>query len=102
MINETVSIDDVIKFLNDLLKLDYDLMYEFVMNRKKCNDKVAGHETIQVQLNAGDENLTVGLIGLLNGIFGKDEEGWGPIACVIEDDGKISGFERTPATKDKI
>ena len=29
--------------------------------------------------------LKVGLLGILNGLFGADEEGWGPIVACFED-----------------
>ena len=31
---------------------------------------------------------------MVNGIFGVDEEGWGSIAVVVEDDGRLVRFER--------
>jgi hypothetical protein len=38
------------------------------------------------------DGYTIGFLGLINGMFGADEDGYGPIAVVIGEDDKIVGF----------
>jgi hypothetical protein len=86
---EQVSIDDVVQFLNSLLKVDPQAISAlFDRGRVPCNQALADHPTVQV--NEGG----VGPLGILNGIFGTYEDGWGPILMVVEDDGTISCFAR--------
>lgn len=94
MLKETVNAQDVCDVLNEMLKLDKTCITALVNHREPCNDAIANHPTIQVQQYSG-EISKVGLIGVLNGIFGIREDGMGAIAMVIEDDGSISGFKKT-------
>lgn len=94
MLKETVTVQDVCDVLNEMLKLDKDCITALVNHREPCNEAVANHPTIQVQQYPGDISR-VGLIGVLNGMFGIREDGMGALAMVIEDNGDISGFKRT-------
>ena len=68
-------------------------MQQLVNFRVKCNEPLAEHETIQVW--SVSEECYVGLMGILNGLFGIDENGWGFIAAVFDDDsGKLTGFKK--------
>lgn len=78
MLKESVTIDDVIELLNDAFGKDPNAMNDLVKTRVTCNDALADHPTIQVG-QFGDE-YKVGLIGILNGIFGMAEDGFGAIA----------------------
>lgn len=94
MIKEKVSVDDVIDFLNEVLSLDHSVAQAILDNRVPCNFAVANHNSIQVRCEDVDVNCSVGLLGLLNGVFGANEKGYGPIAAVVEKDGKVSSFRR--------
>lgn len=96
MIKEHVSVDDALRILNEILALDPSIAHALVERRWGCNKALADHPTIQVSQD--QYGTHVGILGVLNGIFGADDEGWGPICAVVEDDGRISRFERTAKT----
>ncbi len=90
-----VSPDRVIDLLNELVKLDPEAAHALMEYRVPCNEALGDHPSIQVV--QGESGLVVGLLGVLNGFFGADEEGWGTICGVYDDgdDGKLLRFERT-------
>ena len=95
MIREHITVDQTLALLNELLALDPSVAHALVERRWACNKAVADHPTIQVTQD--QYGTHVGLLGILNGIFGADEEGWGPI-CAVFDEGRIQRFERTSRT----
>jgi len=124
MIKETISVDEAISFLNELVRIDPTMLRSLILNRVPCSAAMAEHPTVQVSLGA-DGTFEIGLLGVLNGLFGADDKGWGAIAAVvnvvcpdctqetgtsqIEGDlcascgtplvlGDVSGFHRTTAT----
>lgn len=82
-----------------MLVLDYECLNALVSHRVMCNEGVANHATIQVQQYKGDEYTKVGLLGILNGIFGIREDGMGAICMEVEADGMIIGFSETPVNE---
>lgn len=90
MIQETVTLDHVLEVLNDALEIDPEAMNDLVEARVPCSEALAEHPTIQVHTvrmtvfsnNKSEETKThtVGLIGILNGLFGADNDQWGTIA----------------------
>lgn len=89
MINNSTTIDEVIAYLNDLLERDQVALRALVDNRVPCNNKFAQHETVQVY-KATEESSLVGMLGVINGMFGIDENGYGPIAALY--DGSVGAF----------
>lgn len=94
--------DDIIAFLNTLVALDPNAISELVSSRVFCNEKLAGHPTVQVSECISDNVIgqyRVGFLGILNGFCGTIETGprigWGPITARYDEDGKLVGFERT-------
>lgn len=80
-----VSLDETIQFLNGLLELDRPAIAALIANRVPCNESLANHPTVQV--NAQHGGYWVGILGILNGLFGIDEkDGWGYIVAVFDDD----------------
>jgi len=83
----SVTPEDVVKLLNEAVKLDPAAMRALVEARVPCNEALADHPTIQV--SAYNEqtgkptpgNFKVGILGLLNGLFGTDSVGWGFITA---------------------
>jgi len=84
---KTITPHDVVALLNEAVKLDPVAMHALVEARVPCNKALADHPTIQV--SAYDE-LTgeptpnwfkVGILGILNGLFGTDSAGWGYITA---------------------
>jgi hypothetical protein len=93
MIRNVVSIDETIALLNELLSADPEAIRDLLNARVVCNDDVANHPTVQVLCQ---KNLcSVSFLGILNGLFGTHEDGFGPICAVMEKDGSISSFRRT-------
>ena len=92
MIKENISLDETIEFLNILLLIDQEAIQNLVNARVICNNRLARHPTVQVY---GDgENLVVGLLGILNGLFGTDDKHHGAIGAVLNDNGNIKMFTR--------
>lgn len=89
--------DEVIARLNALIQdpnIRADLE-KLINERIAVSKETIDHPTIQV---AADSN-TLGFLGLLNGIVGTITEGrlkgWGYIAAVYDDSGKLERFRRT-------
>ena len=99
MIKEQISLDETIEFLNEILKLDSSVAQFIIDNRVACNSLIADHESIQVICDKEDAGLyKVGLLGILNGLFGSENE-TGYIAAVVEKDGSVSSFCRLSKRK---
>lgn len=97
---ETVTIDDAIALLNEALRLDPNAMNALIDARVVCNSALAEHPTIQV--DGRTEAPRVGILGVLNGLFGVREDGWGPITAMV-DEGHVTGFQRSPdPSKERI
>jgi hypothetical protein len=97
---ETIGIDFTINFLNALIEIDEPAMRALVETRVPCSMALADHRTVQVQAHDGAEPV-VGVLGILNGLFGVDEEGWGPLTAVFENDGTLACFKRTPTATER-
>ena len=82
-IREQITIDEAVELLNSAVKADPKAMRNLVEQRMRCNIDMAEHATIQVYKPPGGDVYTVGLLGILNGLFGIDEKGWGVIAAVF-------------------
>lgn len=107
MIKKTVTLEETVAFLNALVKIDRDAMQRLVGARVECNLALADHPTVQAgplhsgpgsghlnQTEKKEERFELGFVGVLNGLFGIDDEGWGSIAAnyVPDEKGKIEGF----------
>lgn len=88
------GIDAAIEALNSMLAADPDAMLALISHRVSCNDALADHPSCQVGGEPGA--WVVGLLGVLNGIFGTDEQGWGYISATLDDE-RLLSFQRTPA-----
>lgn len=89
-----IQIGQVIDLLNAANELDPKAMAALVAARVECNEALTEHPTIQC---GGDEVLggeyTVGLVGILNGLFGVDARQYGAISARVREDGSIECFE---------
>ena len=92
-IKQSITVQDICVLLNEMLVLDYSCVHSLVMHRVICNEEIEDHETIQVQQHKNDEHCKVGMIGILNGVFGI-EKGRCPICYEIED-GRILKFKQS-------
>ena len=92
---ETPTLEKAIALLNELNALDNNAISDLVSKRSFCNKQIADHPTVQCGALHG--LFTVGILGILNGIFGNGN--YGPIVAECKDDGKtIINF----TTADKI
>jgi len=103
MIRNVVTPDQAIDYLNDLVALDAKAMERLVECRIPCNEQFAEHPTVQVVPDDAAPPDTVshsvGLLGILNGLFGVDDDSWGTLSAVFEDDGTLVKFQRTKRAK---
>lgn len=84
----SVTPEHAVKILNEALDADPVAINELFRHRTSCNDALAGHASIQVGAYPEDKypaTQTVGLLGLLNGIFGTKPDGDGHIQSEVED-----------------
>lgn len=94
MVKEQITLDETIELLNELIRIDANAMAALIANRVPCNEQMANHPTVQCRAQHG--GFHVGMLGILNGLFGViDYSGWGPITFVFDDGGDLVGFERT-------
>lgn len=107
MIKNSVTIDEVVQFLNEVTEIDQSAMTALLETRVPCNQALADHPTVQVQ--ARNDQNSVGFLGLLNGLFGVFDEGhhkdWGDIVAVYSgttsSDKQCIKFVRSEALKDE-
>jgi len=86
MIHQTISIGHAVKVLNRALESDPVAIQVLINTRVPCNDKLRRDPTIQVV-----KDSMVGLLGIINGLFGTDVDGYGTIAAKFES-GKLVEF----------
>jgi hypothetical protein len=86
-IRTSITLDEVIDFLNNAVELDPDAIDTLVETRVVCNSRLATHPTIQVtsdENNDGTPIYSVGFLGILNGLFGVDDVNHGTIGAEFE------------------
>lgn len=91
MPNNEVTPADAVAYLNELVRLDRPAMHALVESRVPCQEALADHPTVQVVSDG--EDAVVGFLGVLNGLFGTDAEGWGAIAAVFDEQGDLLRFK---------
>lgn len=87
-----------INSLNELIEIDRRAIENLIGNRVACNEAMANHPSVQVRENKPFKRYSLGTLGLLNGLVGVQDDGWGYIAaefdawcarCARNKDGKI-------------
>lgn len=91
---QTINPDLLIQYLNSLVALDAYAISKLIDYRVPVNKALTDHETVQILQKGTEENpeYCVGLLGILNGLCGVDEDGWGYIVAVCDTDNNISKF----------
>lgn len=91
--SKAITPQQAVDVLNSALAADPEATAALVANRVACNQAMADHPTIQVRgydetetLSGEGDGFAIGLLGVINGLFGIDAEGWGAIAVVVEED----------------
>lgn len=90
MVKNEITIQETVDFLNEILKVDPVAITALFSLRTACNKDLADHGTVQVGA-LSKSYFQVGMIGVLNGLFGVDDYGWGRISADY-DNGTIKGF----------
>ena len=80
-------------FMNDLVKFDKDAIHALIETRIICNQELANHPTVQVLQPKNSEIASVGLLGILNGFIGIDENQLGYIAANFDENNQLIGFD---------
>ena len=83
MFKESVTIQDAVDLLNEMLKADSHATASFIALQTPCNNELAEHPTIQAN-GYGPTAPSIGPLGVINGLFGVDEKGYGAIAAVYD------------------
>jgi len=91
--NSSVTPEDVCDLLNELLGLDSEATFYLIENRVKCNNKVVSHPFIQVHEADLGGDYKVGMLGVVNGLFGTGPDGFGAIVAEYDCAGYLSGFK---------
>jgi hypothetical protein len=89
--------DLLIKRLNEIIKYDKQALGNLINIRTKCNNAMANHPSVQV-VAYGEDQPTVGMLGIINGIVGTidtgSKRGCGLITAIFQD-GTLTHFRRT-------
>jgi len=103
MIKQSIEVHEFVEFLNELLALDPETINSLFKLRVICGKELAEHPIVQALSLPNHGVYSVGIIGILNGAFGVDNNNWGCIAMDIIG-GKIMKFkilEDTLSNNDK-
>ena len=94
----SISVDTAIDFLNEALRCDPQAIKNLILTKVDCNATMANHPTIQCGKKDAGNGHEVGPLGLINGLFGTKEDGWGYICAIFDDTSytNLLRFERTP------
>ena len=98
---EEQGVQNAIDVLNQAVAADPASIQALFAVRHPANAKLIDHPTIQViSERAGEQprvvpDHTVGVMGLINGLFGVGPDGYGKITSIWDDNGNITRFERT-------
>lgn len=96
-------LDQAIESLNNMIETDRLAMHALVETRVPCQDMLS-HPTVRCVRTEDGKGWEVGLLGILNGLFGAvSSSNLGAITAVFDDLDMIKYFRRTdsPPTKEK-
>lgn len=88
------NITKVIETLNRIHEVDPTVLPALIEFRVPCNDALAGDPTIQVGQRREEDGWEVGFLGILNGVLGIREDGWGHVTAHYSA-GKLTHFKLT-------
>jgi len=99
MIQNNLTLEYVILFLNDLLDRDRTAISTLLETRVPINEALVRHPTLQHTRNYLTTKPEVGLLGVINGLFGTlqggPRNGWGPITARFDEHNNCLGFFKT-------
>lgn len=90
----SVTVDEAVEILNQMLEADPGTTSHLFAVRFLCSEALAEHSTIQcAPTKLGDIPApSVGIMGVINGIFGTNKDGLGAIGVKRETDWTVTGF----------
>lgn len=94
-------IDRAVQVLNEALEADRACIDRMFRTEFPCNETLGDHRSIQVGPSfwPDRDHQVVRMLGIINGIFGVDENNRGPIAMQVngsdEDPSGVVSFSRT-------
>lgn len=100
-IHASITPDDAVALLNSARVADPLAIAQLVDHRVQAGPALMEHPTVQCGHLPDQDPLhrvgfgTVGLVGIINGLFGTDDQGQGPITADYDDAGALVGFRRT-------
>jgi hypothetical protein len=80
----------VVDVLNRIHNEDPTVMPALIQMRVPCNRVLADDPTVQVGVIDG--GFEVGILGIINGIIGIRDNGWGYIGARYDDEKNLTGF----------
>jgi len=89
-IKGSVTVTDAVELLNAAAEADPDAIGRLMNHREWCTGNLLSVRGVQIMADPvpgkpGEyTNTRIGILGLLNGIFGEDRDGWGTIAAVFD------------------
>lgn len=88
--------NDAVRVLNEAFELDKGGLKALFRVKVATNDALSDHPTIQVLERPDNKGTyTLGVLGLLNGILGVDENSCGFVAGLFDDEtDELVGFSR--------
>ena len=91
-----ITPQDAIDVLNRMLQTDREATLELFNLEVPCNEGIGDDPTIQVGPSYLDDTpLVVRPLGVINGLFGVGEDGFGPIAMYFDREGRLECFMDT-------
>ena len=104
MINDPLTLDKALEILNSMVEADPDAITALLEKRVPCNKALAHHPTVQMlgeyDIEGDVVGGQVGLMGILNGLFGVGADGWGALVscynvvcptCGVNESNKVDG-----------
>ncbi len=107
MLSRSISIEDVVETLKQWARFDPDAIRKVFETRVPCNEflKEAGIPTAALMSGGGFPEFHIGVIDLINALFGKGNDSLGAIAMDFERVGgepRLSGFHLRAAAKAEL
>jgi hypothetical protein len=95
---KSITAAHAVRVLNRALRADSAAMAQLIATRVPCNTALANDATIQVCTTQRGQQLvpvvwSVGVLGLINGLFYADGRGNGAIVLRCDDAGRLTRFQ---------
>ena len=82
----------IIDKLNQILLKDSIAISALIEHRIPCSDLLGKDETVQCNFDKDINGFTVGMLGIINGLVGVKDDGWGFIQAEYDDNDKLIKF----------